>query len=288
LNSLALEFSRDVLRIIELNDSAEVVLKKEINLGFNINEVNLLKKNRKEIYYLFAEALSNVFPEEDESPLNAGILINTDQTFLSTLPVDFNEDQSNIDSHILWELSNYYPETYKNFNIKYYRLNNNLTGKNIDDILLIAVDKNRIELLNSLCIEAGIKIRNIEISHFAAEKCLPADYKDEAQNILLIGCRNLRMDFSLIRKGKLKNYDYRIIEDKNFQSSVLSHINFLKSSFDSVKKVYLYGDDYTRSISKFLNEDFEYMQTALINIDGTGDISFCPLYGLALKNSLTV
>ena len=34
-------------------------------------------------------------------------------------PVEFSDDKSNINSHILWELSHYFPENYKDFIVKY-------------------------------------------------------------------------------------------------------------------------------------------------------------------------
>lgn len=82
-------------------------------------------------------------------------MIEASQAFLNVLPVDFNEGKANINSHILWELSNYFPENGKDFIVKYYRLNNNYISKNIDEILLIALDKNKIDIIKIFATAAG-------------------------------------------------------------------------------------------------------------------------------------
>lgn len=292
MNTLSLEFSENFLRILRLNDLGEVVFKDEIDLGFNMNDDNL-RKNRDEIVLLFTEKLSFLFKDETGLINEADVLIDTSQTFLNVFPLDFQEDQRSINSHILWELSNYFPDNYKEFNIKYYRFNNKYLSEGIDEVLLIAVDKNKIEFIKALCNGSGIKIKSVDIDQFVVEKCVKKIYPAEFKNktFLLVGCKNSRLDFSLIADGKIKYYDYDNIGISNFKILFAKQMNFFKSMFnkDHSGKIFLYGDRNAEVIKDFLNEEFESLTSVLIDpFVKTGSAEnlskYSPLYGLALKN----
>ncbi len=284
---LNLEFSGNVLRILKLNDSKEPVIKKEFGLGFNINDESRSRKNKDDLIRKLEEILNSLAAEGNFEFNSAGILINTEQTFLNVTPIDFNEDISSISSHILWELSNYFPETYKNFNIKYYRLNNNYLNENIDDVLLIGINKSILEFINNLCGGCDLKIRNVEIGHFALEKCLKEDYPAESKNntILVIGCRDYRFDYSMIVNGVLKNYDFDIYEGSDFKNLLINQINTSGSLFYNIDIVYLYGDVSVGKVKLFLEKQFQNIRVCVIKVRGKEEDSrFAPLYGLALKN----
>jgi Tfp pilus assembly PilM family ATPase len=220
-------------------------------------------------------------------PVTAGVLIDTGQTFLNVFPIDFNEEQNNINSHILWELSNYFPETYKNFNIKYYRLDNNFLNEKTEEVLLIAIDKTKIEFIKNLCNASNVKIKNIEIDQFAVEKCLKENFPDEikSKNVLIIGCKNSRLDFSLIVNEKLMQYDYENFEGENFKTALVNQINKFNTAPEESKigKIFLYGEDITFRVKDFLEEQFGNIDTEFINVSNNADFRFSPLFGLALK-----
>ncbi len=284
---LILGFTENTLRVLQLSDSKEVISKDQINLSFNINDKSHLKSNSEELITEFSGNILNIIDSKSAEAHTASVLIDTAQTFLNVVPVDFNEDRNNINSHILWELSNYFPDTYKNFNIKYYRLHNNSVNEGIDEVLLIAIDKNRIDFIKKLCNGSNIKIRNIEIDQFAVEKCLKENHGADMlnKNILIIGCKNSRLDFSLIKNEVLKYYDYDIFEGSNFRPALVNQMNFFNSAFNdkSIQKIFLYGYESSGNIKKFLDKEFGNIEISYINNDGI-DSSFAPLYGLALKN----
>ncbi|MEO6693813.1 MAG: hypothetical protein ABIY50_10405 [Ignavibacteria bacterium] len=298
MDNLTLEFSDDVLRILILDDSGKISFKDETDLGFNMNDYSYFK-NRDELVDNFNEKFNGLLKEPNLVFKEAGVLIDTSQAFLNVFPVDFQEDAGSINSHILWELSNYFPETYKNYNIKYYRLNNQFLTDGIDQILLIAVDKNKIEFIKSLCNGCGIKIKSVDIDQFVVEKCLKVFYPEELKNstLLLIGCKNSRLDFSLISGGTIKYYDYEIINTLNFTNLLVKQMNFYNSVFEVNRpgKIFLYGDRNAEVVKKFLNEEFPDLLVQYINPVDTKDTKdtkdnnknfskFSPLFGLALKN----
>ncbi len=234
MSNLNLEFSGNTLRVLQLNETRDIIIKDERKLSFNILNEQTLKSKSADLISEFAVIIKSVL-NDDSNEQRAGVLISTEQTFLNVFPVDFNEDQSSINSHILWELSNYYPETYKDFNIKYYRLNNNYFNENIDEALLIAIDKNAIGFIKVLCNGSNIKIRNVEIDQFAVEKCVKENYPEEIKNtILIIGCKNNRLDFSVIARGYLKYYDYEIFEGKKFRNLLIRHLNIYNKGYSKI------------------------------------------------------
>ncbi|MDQ3194033.1 MAG: pilus assembly protein PilM [Bacteroidota bacterium] len=286
MSNLNLEFSGNTLRVLQLNETRDIIIKDERKLSFNILNEQTLKSKSADLISEFAVIIKSVL-NDDSNEQRAGVLISTEQTFLNVFPVDFNEDQSSINSHILWELSNYYPETYKDFNIKYYRLNNNYFNENIDEALLIAIDKNAIGFIKVLCNGSNIKIRNVEIDQFAVEKCVKENYPEEIKNtILIIGCKNNRLDFSVIARGYLKYYDYEIFEGKKFRNLLIRHLNIYNKGYSKIEKIFLYGDENTEHVKKFLDEMMENKKVSFIKYnEGNNDSRFSALYGLALKNT---
>lgn len=293
MESLNIEFSEDKFRILKLNSLKEIVLKEEIELGFNINDIKYIKKNKKEAVNIISEKFSEIQINTDNNIQNACILLNTSQVFLNVFPVDFNEEKNSVDSHILWELSNYFPDSYKDYIVKYYKLNNKFLNENTDEVLLIAVDKNRIDVMKTLCNGSGLKIVNIDIDQFAVEKCLKENYAGNFSdsNNLIIGCKESRFDFSLISEGRLKYYDFQISGKEKFKSLIEKQIIILSSMFEDFKieNVFIYGTEKTLQIKNFFEEEFKNFSVSMIYpLKSKGDqdeeSKYAPLYGLALKN----
>ncbi len=292
MENISIGFSENVLRVLKVNDSRQITFKDEVDLGFNINDDSYFRKNKDEAIDLFSEKFNGLSISDESSDCIAGVLIETSQTFLNVLPVEFSDDKSNINSHILWELSHYFPENYKDFIVKYYRLNNNFFSGNIDEILLIALDKNKIDIIKNLCNGSGIKIRNIEIDQFAVEKCIKKNYPDDIRdlNILLIGCKSSRLDFSLISKSKIKYYDFQNTERTNIRQATARQMNFFETVFSDINigKIFLYGEEKSIFVKNFLREEYKNIPVSLINpvtSDNSGNQSkYAPLFGLALKD----
>jgi len=292
LDNISIGFSENVLRVLKVNDARKITFKGEIDLGFNINDDSYFKKNKDEAVELFSEKFSGLSVNEDNSECKAGVLIEASQAFLNVLPLDFNEGKANINSHILWELSNYFPEKGKDFIVKYFRLNNNYISKNIDEILLIALDKNKIDIIKNLCNGSGIMIKNIEIDQLAVDKCIKNNYPEDIRNfnILLIGCKNSRLDFSLISEGKIKYFDFQNTARSNINQAIYSQMNFFEKVFSDIRigKVFLYGEEKSIFVKNFFKEEYKNIPVSLINpetTDNTGNQSkYAPLFGLALKD----
>jgi hypothetical protein len=305
LNTINLSFSSDKLRLIELNRDKTIVFIDELEYNIKLDEDFSIYSGNDVIISDLSDKITRMLGNTGKKITNAGILIETRQTFLNTIPVDFNEDKSSINSHILWELSNYYPESYKNFNIKYYRLNNSHINDNIDEVLLIAIDKKRIEFIKKVCKESELNVNIIDIDHFATERCIKEIYPEQNNgNIFLIGCKENRIDFSLLISGKLKYFDFTLLNNKKIANIILTQLKFLHSYFSDINlaEVLIYGDGNAKHVKKYFDESGKF-NSHYVNPFQTqkespeyisfmqkfsGDESslskFAPVYGLALKN----
>lgn len=293
METTVIGFSENNLRMLRLNSEKKIVYASETSLGFNLSDGSAINSNMEEYINLFADKANEMKVFDGDEILSAGVVIDSSQTFLNILPIDFNEDISNINSHLLWELSNYYPGSYKNYNIKFYRLHNNYISKNIDEVLLIAIDKSRIKFINLLCASIGFKIKNVEIDQFAAEKFIKEFYTQEAENktALIIGFKNSRIDFSLIEKGKIKYYDYSKSDKAGYLNAFKKQINSFRYSagFRFPERVFIYGEDDLSEFVNILEHEFgKNKVTDLVcsgmKLDVARQSSFAPLFGLALRN----
>lgn len=282
MNSVTLSISDGLLRILCIDTSGKIFTK-EAPFDFDYESsasgkmIEDASANLIEIFKMTEEL-------NHRDTISSGIIIGAEQTFLSTLPVDFDDEKANIDSHILWELSNYFPSTYKNFNIRYFRLNNFPSGPS-DEILLLAIERKKIELLKQLFDASNIRIRNIEVDHFTVEKYLKDVYTVEmsAGRLLIIGCRKGRLDFSLLENGILKMYDYDVLDHMSHERSIINLINTANSMTGNIDSSYVYGDANYDPICKFIRENFHEI-TLLNDRENSDNHRFAALLGLALKN----
>lgn len=280
MNSLTISIADGYIKLLSIDESGNV-FQKESRFDFDFGN-NPSVKIIEEAARNLSEIIDQTDGIEKNGELSTGILIGTDQTFLSVFPVDFDDEKANIDSHILWELSNYFPSTYKKFNIRYYRLNSYSSGP-VDDILIVAIERSKIETLKLLCDYANVRIRNIEVDHFTVEKYLMKKHPNEisANKLMIIGCRKHRLDFSVMERGALRIYDFDMLDQLTYENSVINQINYAQSVVGSLDSVYVYGDANSERVRSFLQGLFPEIRI----LDESPDNSkFSPLHGLAMKN----
>jgi len=277
---------------MELSESGEVCRLEEVTLSFNLESDKLLKKNRKEFLEEFSENIGDIINSESPEPYEANILLDTGLAFINVIPLDFSEKETNINSHILWDLSNYYPDSYKDYNVNCFRFNNQIINDYIDEVLMIAVSKLKTDFLKNICNNCNIIVKKIEIDHFAVEKYLKK-MKKTLSNSLIIGFRNNRLDCSLLLDGALKYYDFEVTERNNYKVSLLRLLNVFMGKFRNLKlqEINVYGEDNITELKNFLTENIiNIPELNINNVDllydtGIHESKYAPLYGLAISSS---
>ena len=300
METLAIGFSERLIRFAELNEKGNILFIGETESDFDLNKDLSAYRSNEEIISETGDLIYNFLRDNNVQPNRIGVLFDTTQSFLNVIPIDYKEDTSNIHSQILWELSNYFPDNYKDFKISYHKLNHNGYTGQIKDTLIIAVNKSKINLVKKVFSVCNLKINLTDIDQFASVKCIREIYREELSNnhSLVVGCKKSRIDLSIIDEKSLVYYDYLVFENYNFQESLRKTIERLGSMGIRFNRMFLYGDDCTKNVYDFLKLNYKECEvefsnpfkrlSAAIDIKGDTDFEnngfmFTPLVGLALK-----
>lgn len=244
---------------------------------------NLFKQNKLSETEITktADSINRALDESGTKENTARLLIDTGKCFANVIPLDYSESKENINSNILWDLSNYYPDCYKEFRISYHKLNSSVYTDCVKETLIIGIRKNIIDVLKKLSGLLNIKVTSIDIEHFASEKYFRAVRKNlfKDENILVIGCKKNRFDFSIINGESTFAYDYFAFKDSNFQERLVKIYTRLleKPNSQPVNNIYLYGDENAPNAYKIINELSQKSRVFLSN----------PFYEIGITENLS-
>ena len=280
-----------------MDSSGKIISSASLPMSFDMNSEALYTKDPENLSQEFKELVEAFAKNEDLHKIRSGITIDTSMAFINVIPLDMNETSGAIESHILWELSNYYPDTYKDFSKRYYKLGNPLFGGTIDEAIIIAIDRKKIRFIKGLCAQSGLQPKNIEIAHFAVEKCLTELFGRNIRNnnVIISSCSGKRIDSSLLFNGGLKFYDYDLVLERNPIKTLFEQLNRIKNKFPDteISEIFLYGEVSGAAISSGIGNHLGEIKITHLDLFGQSgahrtekiDSSvYAPLVGLALKN----
>lgn len=220
-----------------------------VDMDFNFeDELGKYKSSQKDLTNISAEIRTYV-GTRNLNIEKAALTISAAQAFLIILPIDHSEGEQSINSKIYWELSNYFPDSYSDYVINTYRLNNVLPCKDSDEYLIIAVPKNTLEFVKRIFKLCSLELSMVDIDHFSAENSLRSNFgeKLEGKNILLAGLKDGRVDYGYISNKKYKFYAHsRCYSESEFNLALTRKLAGLIAAEPISKKVdviYLYGDE---------------------------------------------
>jgi hypothetical protein len=292
LNSLGISFSGKYIRFVGINSAGEPEFIKEAETDLDFSEdLAYFSRNSAiigSISEIIRESLSGGGPDSGTISFS----IDTNNAFLNVIPVDFSETPQNVKSRIIWDLSNYFPDSYKNYRLNYIRLNDNRGLNNISSVLLIAVHNNLNSLFQKIFSEAGLKIKVFDIDQLAVINAVNG-LSPSGKDSILIGCRKNRIDISVTRKNKISAYTYLLYKDVDFERSLRNELVDISLDAGAPRAdIFVYGDEiagFAADIAKSVtgaNVSFIDLYSHGKNLDPAyKDISykFAAAYGLALK-----
>lgn len=250
--SLGIGFSANNIYFTEIiNDSGTPKLQhvETVKVDFDFeDEFQRHKSSQKDLTNISGE-IQNYISRRNLKIQNISLSIGASQAFLITLPIDFSEGRQTINSKIYWELSNFFPESYSDYVINTYRMNNVLPCKNCDDYLIIAVHKNSMEFIKRIFKLCGLGIKVVDIDHFSAEHSIRKNYetKLEGKRALLVGLKKGRVDYGYVINKKYKFYSYsKYNTEIEFNLNLTRKLGNLFSKqpvAGGVDTIFLYGDD---------------------------------------------
>lgn len=297
---LSICLSDSSIRFLEIDKENRISFVSQITDNFKFDNLYNQSKLTDSAINDSAEIINNVLKELKSTPLNSKLLIDSNYSFTSVIPLDFSENPDKINSDIIWELSNYFSENYKNYKISYHKLLSETYSEDIKETLIIAVKNDLIEALKKLSKLINTKISSIDLEHFTAEKYFRFIRKSllKGENIMVVGCRKNRFDISIINESGCYSYDYFLVKDMDFKDILIKTYLRLEDKYRHllVNNIYLYGDESTAITYKILNDISKKARIILSNpfyeIGITDSVSpdivsegykFIPLCGLALE-----
>jgi len=302
LKTLTIGISNRNLRFVGMNEKKEISYIDNIDISFSFSDCFKTGVYDETLINEASYIVNNSLRDLHISSTKVGILLDSPFAFLNTVPIDYSETDENISSGILWDLSNYYPETYKNFKINYIKLQSDKYTSNIRDTLVIAIDGNILEVMKKILHSSRIKAQIFDIDHFSVEKYINEIYGDITINSVygVIGCKRNYIDISIHSDSGLIYYDYLLSKDAGYKEKIKDKMEkVINLSIENpVKSCFFYGDDYSEDVMNYLSNIYTdikfYLPDPLSQFKAESHIKnserykndsnkFLPLFGMALK-----
>lgn len=257
------------ISIAEINEKKEIIFLENLVPDFDLNEKIILDRFTDTMIYSYSDLINNTLKGKKFDNHRVGLLINSSIAFLNLIPIDYNESQDTIRSQILWDLSNYFPQNYKEFIINFYKIRKTNITPNIKDTLLIAIHKVKMEFIKSIFEFCNLNIHITDVDHLSAEKCIRKVYSSDFRNYknLIIGFKKNRIDLSIVDEHSIYYFDYVNTENLNFRERFLKTLGIMyEKNLDLLfEKIFIYGDGNLENIQKLIATVFPDKITIISN-----------------------
>lgn len=259
MKSFIIGISDRTVRFLELNEKREISYLEQTDISFSFSECFSLGMYDDSVIQEASEVINKFVRELNFTSSKIGVLLDSSYAFINKIPMDFDDTQENIISGILWDLSNYFPDSYKDFKINFYKLKDRLYSERIKNTLIIAVENKKLDILKKILNNCGHRIHCFDIDHFGADKYVRMmNLGGKPGNIMNIGCKRNRIDMSIIDSDGEVYFDYLIFRDTGYQKKLKSFLSLPCEVNSNLKftSVNVYGDDYSDDVSKSISEMF--------------------------------
>jgi Tfp pilus assembly PilM family ATPase len=186
-----------------------------------------------------AAALGLYIKANDVKSRRVSVALDTSNLFLNTIPVDAGLSQEQMNEHLNWELSQYFPETPPaEFITDVHVLTENETHQ-WSEILSVSVRRSQTNGIRKAVEMLGLSLHIVDVDHFSAETALRMNYPDtNAKYLAMVGVKQHRLDVSLIRKGKMESYSYYLV---NSDAEIVKRIGTLSRETRGIFSIISYG-----------------------------------------------
>lgn len=296
MTCLSIGLSGKILRMLGMDSSGNVTSVGSAGLSFDVSG-DASGKDLQPLAEEITEHITTFTANADLSRIKCGVVIDSSMAFINVIPLDFDETAAAIESHIQWEISNYIPESSRNFSKRFFKLGDPVFEGNIHESLVLAVDRSKVKLIRELLSPSGISPMSIEIAHFAAEKCLSEYFNRSIRDnsVVLSSVFRNRIESSLLQNGTIAFYEYDIPLDRNPVTFLYEQMVKIsgKSGNQPVKELFIYGELSEAVIRCDFKQYFEGLKITHLDLfrkgsreslSGPDSSVYTPLAGLALKN----
>jgi Tfp pilus assembly PilM family ATPase len=187
----------------------------------------------------FKEYLSTFVKVNRLKARRASVALDSAHLFFNAIPIEDGLGQVDMNEHINWELSQYFPETpQKDFITDVHVLTQHKTEK-WNEVLAVSVRRNEAYTVQRLLASLGLSVHIVDVDHFSADTALRVNYPDTTRKFLaLVGIKENRLDISLIKNGNMESYNYVIVQSNQ---EIVSHIGSLSRETKGIHSITVYG-----------------------------------------------
>ncbi|HTR80212.1 MAG TPA: hypothetical protein VMM58_01195 [Bacteroidota bacterium] len=156
---------------------------------------------------IFALELQSFFKSIGAGARTFAFGLNSRMVVAQSLPTDGSLNETELDQHALWELSQY--STVKNpnaYNVGAMVLDSNAETQ-VNTTIIVAVRKIFLNFLANVCKQLSGNLNIVDVDHFGAENALNFNYPEvSAKRVLLVGVDESSFDASVMVGGETKDF----------------------------------------------------------------------------------
>ena len=249
MNNLLIEYSGTRIRLLQFNSERVIYLDQLefIDSGFFYLEPKVNSKKVSE----FTELLVSHLRKHNVIADAIKLVLDSRLAYISCIPLEFSDEAENINSSLIWELSNFYPEDYKNFKINFQKINQgNEELTFLGNTLIIAYHKNITEVTRRISEVSSLKISGVNFDVFTAGNFISKNY---AKSFVSVCVRNDRVDITFYINGAVAFFMPVNIRESNFEVLLEELKKMLHlPGFEEIKNIFLYGEEQASAFLSFL------------------------------------
>jgi Tfp pilus assembly PilM family ATPase len=187
----------------------------------------------------FVENLDTFIKVNNCRARRVSVALDTTQLFLNSIPLEEGITRTEMNDHLNWELTQYFPDAAPKEFITDVHVLTQHTTEGWSDVLCVSVKREDAYLIQKSLAQLGLTLHVLDVDHFSADTALRINYPDTNRKFLaLVGIKENRLDTSLIKNGNVESYSYCLVQS---DKEIVEQIGVLSRETKGIYSITAYG-----------------------------------------------
>ena len=187
----------------------------------------------------FIEYLTAFMKVNRSRSRKVSVSLDTADMFLNSIPLDDGLSRIQINEHINWELSQFFPELSSKEFVTDVHVLTQRPADGWNEVLSVSVQRHDVYLVQQAVQQMGLTLHVLDVDHFSADTALRVNYPDTNRKYLaLVGVKENRLDVSLIKNGNMESYSYSVVQSNK---EIVEQIGLLSRETKGIYSITVYG-----------------------------------------------
>lgn len=256
-----INLTSDKLQLVEIEYKDEEVYLSNVNEEFFTEYLDFEAKETK-FNSILQKSFDEILLRRKLQNNVVSISLPLDLFRIVELPYDQSLIKADLIDQFKWELSVLYPgKTQREYLIQYIELPD-IDKNGSEKVLLIAAFKKQIQSIHKFCVRNNLILKYVDFAPVAANSILQMEnnFSDENSCVSLYISKNY-YSFCLLRNSRPLFWDIKritnISEILNLVSGSFDKLNSEDIGIDSIKNLYLSGDNIPESLSQNIMANYD-------------------------------